>query len=274
MTDLRENLGWVIGSIATTIAVIVGWLISSGVVVNLLFLMLGSGITYFVQTRTQKRVWKREYALRIAETVYGPLFQHLDSVLPYHINETIPQGVSFYTWDEIKRTYQYLMVDDEFRNRLDRFSERTEDYSRRLQKIRQFAHNISVEEARTAFPSFKEVFPEFNIKTESQTSHIHVGESLISQEHPYKSALKMKKERETQEYFIALIPIKGGPNTSVMRYEGDAKTNFDMMWDRCHERMEQNSDVQAIRKEYPEIIKGMQSIRKELIRRIQEPWKI
>lgn len=58
MTDLRENLGWVIGSIATAIAMAVGWLTSSGVVVNLLFLLLGSGITYVVQTRTQKECGK------------------------------------------------------------------------------------------------------------------------------------------------------------------------------------------------------------------------
>lgn len=58
MTDLRENLGWLVGSIATAIAMAVGWFISSGVVVNLLFLLIGSGITYFVQTRTQKRAWK------------------------------------------------------------------------------------------------------------------------------------------------------------------------------------------------------------------------
>jgi len=103
--------------------------------------------------------------------------------------------------------------------------------------------------------------------------HIHLSESLIRKEHPYKSALKEKKERETHEYFIALNPIKGGRG-SALKYESDVKRIFDEMWDRCHLRMEQNSDVQTIRKEYPEIIKELRSIRKELIRRIQKPWKI
>ena len=81
MTDLRENLGWVIGSIATAIAMAVGWVISTGVVVNLLFLLIGSGITYFVQTRTQKRAWKREYSVRIVEEVYGSLFSGIKGII-------------------------------------------------------------------------------------------------------------------------------------------------------------------------------------------------
>jgi hypothetical protein len=235
-------------------------------------IVIGAGIAYFVQTRTQKRVWKREYALRNAETVYGPLFQYLDSVLPYHINESVPQGVSFYKWYEIKRTYQYLMIDDEFRNRLDKFAEKTENYTERLQNVRRFAHDIAVEETRIAFPSFKDVYPQFVIKTKREEQNHHINESLIRQEHPYTSALR-QKEHETHEYFIALHPIQSG-QTTVMKYEDATRTIFDTMWEKCHQRMEQNSEVQILRKEYPEIVKELKSIRKELIRRIQEPWKI
>ena len=60
MSDLRENFGWLVGSIATAIAMAFGWLISSDVVVSLLFLLIGSAITYFVQSRTQKRAFPLE----------------------------------------------------------------------------------------------------------------------------------------------------------------------------------------------------------------------
>ena len=43
MTDLRENLGWLVGSIATAVAMAIGWFISSGVLINLLFLLVGAG---------------------------------------------------------------------------------------------------------------------------------------------------------------------------------------------------------------------------------------
>lgn len=81
MTDLQENLGWIIGSIATVIAMAIGWFLSSGVVVNLLFLLIGSGITYFVQTRTQRRAWRRENALTMRDEVYGPLYREISKIL-------------------------------------------------------------------------------------------------------------------------------------------------------------------------------------------------
>jgi len=83
MTDVRENLGWILGSIATAIAVAVGWLISSGVVINLIFLLIGSAITYFVQTKTQNKVWKREYGVKLAEEVYGSLFKQMKDIIQY-----------------------------------------------------------------------------------------------------------------------------------------------------------------------------------------------
>ena len=85
-------------------------------------------------------------------------------------------------------------------------------------------------------------------------------------------ALKGKKEEETHEYFIALKPSKGG-QPSMLKYKGDVKRIFDEMWERCHQEFEKNSDTQSMRKEYPEIIEELRSIRKELIRRIQKPWK-
>jgi hypothetical protein len=91
MTNSRENLGWLLGSIVTAIAMAVGWLISSGVVVNLLFLLIGFGITYFVQTRTQKRAWKREYSVKIVETVYGPFYKELK-------NHRVPSAEILYLW--------------------------------------------------------------------------------------------------------------------------------------------------------------------------------
>jgi len=223
--------------------------------------------------RQEHRIWKREYALRNTETVYGPLFQYADAVLPYHANVIFPQSIAFHKWDEIKRTYQYLTIDDRFRDRLDAFSRKTEIYGERFHKVRQFANNTAVEETTIAFPSYREVYPQFIIKADGKESHYDISESLIRQEPPYISAQKHKKEDETHEYFITLNPIKGGKG-SVLIYEGDIKRIFDEMWDRCHKRMEQNSDVQTLRKEYPEMIEEMQSIRKELIRRIQEPWKI
>lgn len=274
MINWRGDLGRIIGSAVVGIVAFLSWFYESGLLGTLVGIVIGAGIAYFVQKKTQERVWKREYALRNTETVYGPLFQDIERILPYHIGKSAPQGVSFHKWDAIKWSYQYLMIDDEFRNRLDRFSEKTENYTKRLQNARLFAHSVAVDETRVAFPSYKEVFPEFNIKpANGQIQHIHISESLIEGEHPYKLTLKRKKQNEKHEYFVTLCPIKSGKR-SMLKYEGNVKRIFDSMWDKCHQIMEQNSDIQTIRKEYTEIVGELQSIRKELIKRIKEPWKV
>ena len=42
---------------------------------------IGAGIAYFVQTRTQNKIWRREYSIRIAEEVYGLLYGKLKRII-------------------------------------------------------------------------------------------------------------------------------------------------------------------------------------------------
>jgi len=53
MTDLRENLGWIVGSAIAAIAAFLSWFYESGLLSALVGIVIGAGITYFVQTRTQ-----------------------------------------------------------------------------------------------------------------------------------------------------------------------------------------------------------------------------
>lgn len=55
MTDWRENLGWLIGSIATAITLAIGWLFESGILNTIVGIVVGAGIALFIQSRTQKR---------------------------------------------------------------------------------------------------------------------------------------------------------------------------------------------------------------------------
>lgn len=59
MTDLRGNIGWIIGSVAATVAAFLSWAYESGLISALGGIMVGAGVAYFVQTRTQKSMEKR-----------------------------------------------------------------------------------------------------------------------------------------------------------------------------------------------------------------------
>jgi uncharacterized membrane protein len=59
MTDLRGNIGWIIGSVVAMVAAFLGWAYESGLISALVGIMIGTGMAYFVQTRTQKSMEKR-----------------------------------------------------------------------------------------------------------------------------------------------------------------------------------------------------------------------
>jgi len=65
MTDIRENFDLMISSILASLAIIIGWIVQSGTIVALVSVLIGAAISYFVQTRTQKRAWKREYSVKL-----------------------------------------------------------------------------------------------------------------------------------------------------------------------------------------------------------------
>jgi len=81
MNDLRENLGWLVGSVATGIGVFVSWIFSLEVFATLIAVLAGFLASYFLQTKTQKRAWKREYSIKIVEIVYSDLFGAIKSVI-------------------------------------------------------------------------------------------------------------------------------------------------------------------------------------------------
>ena len=69
MTDLNENVTLLIGSIIAGVGAFLSWFYESGLLGAITGVVIGAGITFFVQTRTQKRAWKREYALRNTEII-------------------------------------------------------------------------------------------------------------------------------------------------------------------------------------------------------------
>ena len=269
---IREGVGWIIGSAIAGIGAFLSWFYESGLLAAIVGIVTGAGITFFVQSRTQKRAWKREYALKNTEAIYGPLYEDIDKVLSY-CGEAFHYVYS-HKWREIKQTFQYLTIDEAFRKKLDDFYQRLDNYNNDTQKAMDLINNRITEESRIAFPSYGESRLQFTIRAARRgESNIDINESLRLQQHPVRLAERNKRGNEIQEYFIEFSPVKGG-QIQHLHYEGENKVAFDRMWDTCHKKIEQDPLIQAVRKEYLEVTKGLQNIKKELVKRIQEPWAI
>jgi len=207
MTDIRENLGWLVGSIATAIAMAVGWLISSGVVVNLLFLLVGFGITFFVQTRTQNRTWKREDAITMRDQVYGPIFREMSEILEGM------ESVQYPVWEitsklkEMRTRYYFYNMRPDLKDRFYALTERLEKYQtiylatltlvlRQIKEAVENSHKIDISVSQGNVRLGLEI-----VKDAIGVGGITLEQTILQRIHP-SDFIKSKKEEWGEDLFI------------------------------------------------------------------------
>jgi hypothetical protein len=219
MTDLGDNLAWIVGSIATAIAMAIGWFISSGVVINLLFLLIGAGITYFAQTRTQKRAWKRENSLTMRDKVYGPIFREVSMILEnLELCEKVELDATRKLEDEM-RNYNYLFykIPHDLKEKLYELVSRLENYT----KIRYGAETKILEIIREA------VIQAYKVDVNVRQSAV-----VLRMEIEYLDVATMSLEqaliqRITPKEFVERVTKEFGDNVAAKLSIGGSKRAFD-----------------------------------------------
>jgi len=234
-------------------------------------LLVGVGITYFVEKKTQERAWKREYAVKVAETVYMPLCTQMNLVtrfLEENPFRPVPDYLYFGEWSSIKKENRHLMVDRDFRSEIIAFFDRFRNYKESVDEFRANILSIVKGEAERVFKiKTRGTEPEFRVRYKENNqqvtySNMKVIDHLISQEHPREYILKDNPRRVIEEFQIQFgqepIPV--------------AKEKLDDFWNSCVKRMK--GTYQNIQREKEGILEDATKLKDKLEERIQEPWKI
>lgn len=269
MTELHENLGWVIGGVVATIAAFLSWFFESGFLNTVIGIIIGASIAFFVQTRTQKRAWKREYAIKVVEEVYAPLFKNLKRVIE-GLEERSYWAQLFETWREIRDSHKYLMIDEPFRTKIDDLDVALRKYSRAISKIRGEITKIFSEEARKILEISGDV--EMQLDVRGGNTGYGLGQSdivnyLLKGKHPKERPHKSYPELKKVEVYDFVI--KGG-----RPFHTNEIKKFDKFWWRCVERIRKNPTIQFVLKENERLLIETKKLKQELAKRIQEPWNI
>jgi hypothetical protein len=273
MADVRDNWAVIVGSAVTAAAMAVGWLLSSGVLLNLIFLVLGSGITYSVQSRTQKKAWQREYSVKIAETVYGPVYRDVKSMV-----DALGQGAldlpPFGFWAECQRDHKYFMVDEKFRNRLDIFQKRVGEYDGFLSESRNKAlPGLLHEEADKFFKTGDKPVGVLidavrgDTPVNSQLDESVLVDHLIHGTHPGTDLLNSRKP----ELKIVSLRVTFGRGSRAIPGGTEADGKFDEFWQNCLTTVVKDF---KFREKADEMRHEAEKLRQDLARRIEKPWKI
>jgi hypothetical protein len=271
MVDLRENLIWIIVPAATGVAVAIGWFLSSGVAASLLSVLVGTGITYFVTSRTQKKAWQREYSVKIAETVYGDLYRDLKSIIAAIERDELGSA-NFSKWEEFQQDHRYFMVEKRFRAKLDDFLKDTKEYNEYFSNNRfKVLPRLMHEEASRIFLGKIDTI---NITIEARgrdgglirisAREDELANYLILNTDPKTATLKRFPEHEITGLHIAFGNVPAGP-------EIDAK--FDEFWRACSRRVEQDASFN-FRERTDQILQETNRLKQELEGLIEKPWRI
>ena len=272
MSDLRENLGWIIGSIATAIAMAFGWIYQSGILGTLVGIIVGAGIAFFIQTKTQKRAWKREYSVRIAEEVYGSLFSGIKGII-LALERKGYWHLGFDAWRTMQDDHRYFMVEKKFRIKLDDFFKRLENYNTAISKLRgDILPEIVYQETERVFNIEPDEITRLDVKYKEKrrsiSSSSDIINCLISETHPRDHALRDTSEVSDVECFVN-VRQRGGTT-----FRSHDMNEFSKFWESCLRRTKEDKTYKFVSEENDKLLVEARNVQKEIVKRIEEPWKI
>lgn len=277
LVDLRENLGWLLGSLGAVISLILGYLEEYVILGTLLGTAIGAGITYYVQTKMQKRAWKREYSIKIVEEVYGELFKDVNLAIQF-LEKKFYKALSFRKWVQFQADYRYFMVDEKFRDRLSAFSRKVEEYNDSCNQLdNRILPKIMKQVATRVFGFEPEDKPSLDIRYKKKNK-IHSTSPILNEKLRKKrslsdiidDALRYDDKSEISNVEVTVSFLKADRSSFV---SSDLE-KIKVFWGSCLKIVNNNETYQFIVEENEELLREAKSIKKELIRRIEEPWKI
>lgn len=278
MVDWRENLNWIVGSITATIGGVLAYLQEYEFLGTLFGTVIGAGIAYFVQGRTQKRTWKREYSVKIVEEVYGALYNSIIGIIR-NLEEKYYNGLDFSIWRGFQVQHRYFMVDEEFRNRLDSFSESVEKYTKACLQLQQrILPNILKQAIKEVFNVEVEGKP--NLEVNYVKNQKNFSTKTLTLDKLTKSYSLSEIVDETLKYEDKSIISNISVNINAKKpyssgwFNCSESKKVEIFWGTCLKKMKSHETYVFIVEENERLLKETQKIKKELIKRIEEPWKI
>jgi uncharacterized membrane protein YeaQ/YmgE (transglycosylase-associated protein family) len=276
MTVIRDNLNWIVGLIVGGIVAFLSWSYVSGLFSTIVAVLVGAGIAYIVQTRTQRNAWKREYSVKIAETVYGNLYPEVKGIL-----STLKKGaffvITFGKWQEFQSDHRHLMVEKDFREQLDEFSKKVDEYNRNLIRLNAEVFLSIVNEAS------KEVFgliaDRINITVKYKTGSGFSSQiwdplyCLARGNHPRELVKEDYPRSENVSIQVDFGNVRQTFGNGLQPLTAD-EAKFDEFWKLCIEKEQNNETYRLTLQEKSVLLEESEHIFRELTKRIEEPWRI
>jgi hypothetical protein len=237
-----------------------------GVIGTILGVVLGAVISYYIQTKTQRNAWKREYSVKIAETVYAALYSNIKA-----IKSLLETGkfeiISFGTWQEFQNDHRHLQVrPDKFRKQLDEFLKKADDYDSDVMRL---INNVFPDIAeKAAKKTFNLTIQDINISVKGKQPsgrfeelNYNLVSCLRERKHPRDLLMESYPESE-----IISFSVNFGTNRITVGTPDEAE--FNEFWKLCLQLEDENEICKRVIQKQRELLNESKNIFIELQKRI------
>ncbi|MCW4025566.1 MAG: hypothetical protein NWF01_11120 [Candidatus Bathyarchaeota archaeon] len=279
MADLKEDIGLILSSAIAGVGAFLSWFYQSGLLGTVTGIVIGAGITYFVQTRTQKRLWKREYTIKITEQVYGELFGEIKIIINKLENDFNEQIILENKWAQIQNDHRYFMVDQKFREELDSFYASLSRYNTACWKLGSEAKRILEKSAKIIFDKKPDKTPQLTFSYVDSEGRENSTLLLIDSDLKHLTTLKQMEQQCLRNYGQDIVEKQFKVSFQIINgtrpFEvDDSDPRVSSYWELCLKLFKEDENFLIATKEKNYLVKQAPEIKKALEKRISEPWKI
>jgi hypothetical protein len=275
---IRENLPVGLGIVGGAAAAGAAWFLNSGLFGVVFGVLLGTGISLWIQSRTQKRIWKRDLALKNIDTIYGPIYREITSNLAKGAPtaNTSFQTLSDSEWHRIRSDYLYHFVPDQLKNLLERYYAPVEKYNNLLGRVTTQVSVTILEEASTSYGRKVQMI-QYGVRSASGgTLPLGIDSAVLFAEHPRERLRAMYRDiLPPDPQFLVVLNVSDLTRTVAEDRDtvSDLK-KFDEFFDALCKTVRELDVVVEISRTLGEINFAGQEVQEKTLHQIREPWSI
>ena len=265
----------VIGTALTAIAALATWFWNIEPLNYIFTFILGSLVTYFIQSRLQDRAGKKKIIREIIEKIYGPLyveFQNIDDKLVngfemiYHSDSDFGGEGKCGVWEEIKTYPEFFSIPKKLRDEIDQIITIAERINNSIDEIQRIIYPIIIQISNSIMAPNYQNIQGLNIEYKSKRGNIlftsNILNYIILDKDPIEDMKMRFKDFKIDSCFVA---IRMGANYIPVPFSEEKEEIYKIIEATTH-KINQEKEVSTFIKDRA----SLSEIIKKVLPRIEE----
>ena len=268
-----NKLSILIISVLATAGMAVSFFVNFPIAGTILGVTIGFVLSYVVQTKTQRRAWKRDFIIKTVDSIYGPLH---DESIQIETNYNLLFSTRHYyqfithTWDKIKNNYTYHLIDDDnFRKDVESFYSLIDECNHLVLYVYDKVGKI-ISSRGSEFYKMDVIGLGYFFKISTGRDEPSLSDCLIHRIHPIVAYTKSSQRWEIQ---ITYRTDSGGQTSKMLSSDIDFD-EFENLWKIMLKDVDEDPKIQQLKIVYEKVQVENLKLRTKLVERIQRQWKV